>query len=306
MADEHSSGLPDPSTAETVRITTTELPAMPPTVLTFGAKTHQGLIRENNEDQYLVVRLRKSLDLLDTSLGDDDRPRLADQEGFVLLVADGIGGRAGGERASAMVVKETTRYLLGAAKWFFRLDDPDEHVRLRMLQEALDRIDRQIIEEGQENPALAGMGTTLTGASIVGTDLFVVHVGDSRAYLYRDEKLEQLTTDHTIVQELVDQGVISPEAARSHRLPGVLTKALGGKPGVEAEFVKLRLLPGDRLLLCTDGLSELVHDDQIAEILKLHSDPIDACDTLVGAALDTGGRDNVTVIVAAIGSVETG
>jgi protein phosphatase len=306
MADDHSSGLPDPSSAETVRIPMSEPPALPETVVIFGAKTHQGLVRENNEDQYLVVRLRKSLELLDTSLPEDDRPHLTDQEGYVLLVADGIGGRAGGERASAMVVKETTRYLLGAAKWFFRLDDPDEHVRLRMLQEALNRIDRQIIEEGEDNPALAGMGTTLTGASIVGTDLFVVHVGDSRAYLFREERLEQLTTDHTIVQELVDQGVISPEAARSHRLHGVLTKALGGKPGVEAEFVKLRLAPGDRLLLCTDGLSEPVDDDQIAEILKLHPDPIDACDTLVGAALDGGGMDNVTVIVAAIGTADAG
>lgn len=205
-----------------------------------------------------------------------------------------------------MVVKETTHYLLGAAKWFFRLDDLDEHVRLRLLQEALNRIDRQIIEEGEENPALAGMGTTLTAVSIVGTDLFIVHIGDSRAYFFREDKLEQLTTDHIIVQELVDQGVLSPQAARSHRLHGVLTKALGGKLGVDAEFIKFRLASGDRLLLCTDGLSEPVPDKRIAEILRLHPDPTDACDMLVGAVLDAGGTDNVTVIVAAIGAADGG
>jgi protein phosphatase len=303
MSDDHPADFRDPASTDTVPILRPAPSDMPATRVTFGAKTHQGLVRENNEDQYLVVRLRKSLDLLDTSLGDDDRPQLADQEGYVVLVADGIGGRAGGERASAMVVKETTQYLMGAAKWFFRLDDPDEHVRLRLLQEALNRIDQQIIDEGQDNPALAGMGTTLTAASIVGTDLFIVHIGDSRAYLFRDGKLEQLTTDHTLVQELVDQGVLSPDAARTHRLHGVLTKALGGKPGVDAEFVKLRLAPGDRLLLCTDGLSEPVPPARIAELLGMHSDPIDACDTLVGAALEGGGMDNVTVIVAAIESV---
>jgi protein phosphatase len=305
MSDDSPSGFLDPASTDTVPVLKPGPQAIA-TRVTFWAKTHMGLVRENNEDQYLVVRLRKSLDLLDTSLPADDRPYLTDQEGYVLLVADGIGGRAGGERASAMVVKETTQYLMGAAKWFFRLDDPDEHVRLRLLQEALNRIDRQIIEEGQENPALAGMGTTLTAASVVGTDLFVVHVGDSRAYLFRDEKLEQLTTDHTLVQELVDQGVLSPQAARSHRLHGVLTKALGGKPGVDAEFIKLRLASGDRLLLCTDGLSEMVPDNQMTEILRLHPDPTDACDTLVGAALDAGGMDNVTVIVAAISAADGG
>lgn len=299
MPDDPPAAETDPSGMDTVRIPSPE-PEPATTRLTFAAKTHVGRVRSNNEDQYLVVRLRKSLELLDTSLPSDERPQLADQEGYVLLVADGIGGRAGGERASALVVREATHYLLGAAKWFFRLDDPDEHVRLRLLREALERIDRQIIEAGEDNPALAGMGTTLTAVSVVGMDMFIVHVGDSRAYLYHDGQLKQLTTDHTLTQELVDKGLITTEQARMHHLHSVLTNALGGKPGVDAEIVKLRLTAGDTLLLCTDGLSELVPDAHIAELLALHPGPEPACQALVEAALNAGGNDNVTVIVAGV------
>lgn len=301
MPDDRPLEKPDFSEKDTVQIPAPE-PDLPATRLSFAAKTHVGLVRSNNEDQYLVVRLRKSLDVLDTSLAPDDGPQLVDQDGYVLLVADGIGGRAGGERASALVVKEATHYLLGAAKWFFRLDDPDEHVRLRLLREALDRVDRQIIEAGEENPALAGMGTTLTAVSIVGMDLFIVHVGDSRAYHFHDGQLKQLTTDHTLTQELVDEGLITVNQARTHPLHSVLTNALGGRPGVEADIVRLRVADGDRLLLCTDGLSELVADKKIAELLALHPAPEPACEALVAAALNAGGMDNVTVIVATIHS----
>jgi serine/threonine protein phosphatase PrpC len=296
MPDKRPNDGRNPASADTIQMPAPEI-GVPATPLTFAAKTNVGLVRTNNEDQYLIVRLRKALDILDTSLDADDRPQLADQEGHVFLVADGIGGRAGGERASAIVVREATHYLLGAAKWFFRLDDPDEHVRLRLLREALDRIDRQIIEAGEDNPALTGMGTTLTAVSIVGRDLFIVHIGDSRAYLYHDGQLKQLTTDHTLTQELVDQGVLTPDQAKTHRLHSVLTNALGGKPGVDADIVKLRLADGDRVLVCTDGLSELVDDGEIAQLLSRHSAPEPACEALVAAALDAGGLDNVTVIV---------
>jgi len=297
----------DPSEAETIE----ELPAAPPEPLpppvpielTVAGMTHVGLVRQNNEDQYLIVRLRKSLELLDTSLAHADIPQMADREGYVLLVADGIGGRAGGERASTLVVQEATHYLLGAAKWFFRLEDPDEHVRLRLLHEALERIDRHMIEEGLDNPALAGMGTTLTAVSVVGAEAFAVHVGDSRAYRLHEGRLEQITTDHTLTQEFIDKGILSPEQARGHRLHSVLTNALGGKPGVDADIIKLRISGGDKLLLCTDGLTDMVSDDKIAAILERHEAPAVTCRALVDAALSSGGTDNITVIVAAI---ETG
>lgn len=267
--------------------------------LTFAGTTHMGLVRKNNEDQYLLVRVHKSLELLGTSLAAHDFPNLPEQEGHVMLVADGIGGRAGGEQASALVVKEAALYIMEVAKWFFRFNDPDEAVRLRMLREALNRIDRHIIEAGKRDPELAGMGTTLTAASIIGDDVFIVHVGDSRAYLLHKGELTQLTIDHTISQELVEQGLLSPEQARTHKMHNVLTNALGGKPGVNADFIKVRLATGDRLLLCTDGLTELVPDEQIAELLTQCPEPDDACQALQEAALSAGGIDNVTIVVAA-------
>jgi protein phosphatase len=272
---------------------------LPEVALSFAGLTHVGLVRSNNEDQFLIVRLRKSLELLETSLPSQDALHLTDREGHVILVADGIGGRAGGERASAIAVQGATEYLLGAAKWFFRLDDPDEAVRLRLLREGLDRIDHRIMQESISNPALKGMGTTLTAASVVGAEVFIVHVGDSRAYVLHDGELRQLTTDHTLTQQLVEEGLMSPEQARTAPLHNILTNALGGRPGVSADIVKLRLYPGDRLLLCTDGLTENVSDKVIAELLKLHSRPAPACQGLIDAALFGGGTDNVTVVVAA-------
>src|SRR5262249_51273320 len=143
-----------------------------------------------------------------------------------------------------------------------------------------------------------GMGTTLTAAGSFGLDLLLVQVGDSRAYLYRAGQLEQLTRDQTLAQELIEEGLLDPDQAKTHRSRHVLTNAIGGQPGVRGEVLKVRLENGDRLLLSTDGLHDLVSNDRIAEILGLHADPKAACRALVEAALDEGGRDNITVVVA--------
>jgi len=273
--------------------------------ITFGSQTDIGKRRSNNEDQFMVARLCKSLDILATSLPPDQSAAFSRREGYCCLVADGMGGHAGGERASATVVTEAARHILETAKWFFRLDDPDEHVRLRQLRETLERVDRQLIEEAQADPALAGMGTTLTAASLIDAEAFIVHVGDSRAYLYRQGILEQLTRDHTLAQAWADQGLLRPEEVKTHRLRHVLTNVLGGRPGVEGEIVRLRLMDGDRLLLCTDGLNDPVPDEQIAEILGRNTNPQKACQALIEAALEHGAPDNVTVVVAACSIQET-
>jgi PPM family protein phosphatase len=216
----------------------------------------------------------------------------------VFLVADGIGGAAAGERASAFVVQEAKKHMLFTAKWFFRLDDPDEEVRLRLLRESLERLDRALIEEAEMDPSLTGMGTTLTAASSIGLDLFLVHVGDSRAYIFRAGQLEQLTRDHTVAQDLVDGGLLEPEQAKTHRSRHMLTNAIGGRPGVRGEVMKVRLASHDRLLLSTDGLHDLVSNDRIAKVLGLPAEPDAVSKALVEAALDQGGRDNITVVVA--------
>jgi serine/threonine protein phosphatase PrpC len=264
----------------------------------FAARSHIGLVRRNNEDQYLVLRLRKALDVLATSLAVEERAELRECGGYFLLVADGMGGPAAGEHASAVVANAALKHIAETAKWFFRLDDPDEEVRLRLLHEGLERVDRELIAEARRDPSLAGMGTTLTAISLLGDEGFIVHVGDSRAYLWREERLEQLTRDHTFAQKLVDLGLLEPAEARVHRRRHVLTNAIGGLPGVEAEIVKVHLRDGDRLLLCTDGLNEAITDDQIAAILAKSRPSEEMCDALIAAALSCGGPDNITVVVA--------
>jgi protein phosphatase len=265
----------------------------------FAARTHVGKVRANNEDQYLIARLRKSVDVLATTTPPVEGPQLLEHEGYLFLVADGMGGAAAGEFASALVVREAVKHILETAKWFFRLDDPDEEVRLRLLREALERADRKLVAEAEDNPALAGMGTTLTVLSVVGTEGFIVHVGDSRVYLFNGRRLEQLTHDHTMGEELVRRGLMPPDDPRRRKLRHVLTNVIGGKAGVEGEVAKLWLVDGDRILLCTDGLHGSVADERIAEILGKHPNPDAACRALVDAALAAGGHDNITVIVVA-------
>jgi protein phosphatase len=264
----------------------------------FGALTDAGKVRRNNEDQFLVARLTKTFEVLATSLSADAVPRPPEPEGYLLIVADGIGGAAAGERASALVVQEGIHHVVQTAKWFFSLDDPAEEFRRQAVREILDRLDRRLMQEAEANPALTGMGTTLTVASIVGAALFIVHVGDSRAYLFRQGRLEQVTRDHTLAQTMVDAGWLNAEQARTSQMRAVLTNALGGQAGVRAEINKLRLADGDRVLLCTDGLTDRVEDGRIAELLSQHPRPEEACRVLVDAALEAGGRDNITVVVA--------
>ena len=209
------------------------------------------------------------------------------------------GGAAAGERASALAVESVEAFVLNTLKWFLHLSGHDEHALLAELRQSLERADRTVIERARSNPALQGMGTTLTMAYSVATDLYIVHAGDSRAYLFREGELEQLTSDHTLVQTLIDGGVISPEDARRHKRRHVVTNVIGGpSEGVFAEIHKLAMLDGDTLLFCTDGLTEPVRDDAIAEVLEHHPDPDDACTRLVDLALSRGGPDNVTAVVA--------
>ena len=216
-----------------------------------------------------------------------------------MVVADGMGGAAAGERASALAVGSVEAFVLNTLKWFLHLSGHDEHALLAELRQSLERADRTVVERARSNPALQGMGTTLTMAYSVATDLYIVHAGSSRAYLFRAGELEQLTSDHTLVQTLIDGGAISPENARRRKWRNVVTNVIGGpSEGVFAEIHKLALLDGDTLLFCTDGLTQPVSDDAIAEVLGHHPDPDDACARLVDLALSRGGPDNVTAVVA--------
>jgi serine/threonine protein phosphatase PrpC len=271
----------------------------PPRVaIKFGAMTDCGKVRSNNEDHFLVARLSKSMRVCKTSLPGEGETQFSEEEGYLIVVADGMGGHAAGERASALAVGSIEGFVLNTLKWFLHLSGDDEHQLVTELRQSLESADRTVIERARSNRAFYGMGTTLTMAFSVATDLFIVHAGDSRAYLFRDGELEQLTSDDTVVQVMVDAGVISPEDAKHHNRRHVVTNVIGGPgEGVSVEIQKLNLLDGDTVLYCTDGLTEPVDDHAIAEILHHHPDPEDACTRLVELALSRGAPDNVTAVV---------
>jgi protein phosphatase len=283
--------------------TTVELPVdrpgAPRVWVDFAGRTDVGKVREHNEDQFLVAKLAKALRVFATSLPADDAIRLGDERGALLVVADGMGGHAAGERASALAVNTIERFVLNSLQWFFRLHVGEETFLLQELREALKMADRTLEDWVEVEPGLAGMGTTLTLGFSVDDRLFIAHAGDSRAYLYRDGQLEQLTRDHTLVQAMVDAGLMTPGQARQDKRRHVVTNALGGPgPGVRAELHRLTLLDGDTLLLCTDGLTGPVEDARIAAVLAEGAEPEDTCDALIDLARARGAPDNVTAVVA--------
>jgi protein phosphatase len=265
----------------------------------FGAKTHPGKVRENNEDHFLVTRLAKSMHVCRSSLPDDGADHFSEDEGYLLIVADGMGGAAAGECASALAVASVEAHVLNRFRWFVHQGRQEQNLLFDELRVCFEDADRELIERARANPRLAGMGTTLTLAYSVGSDLFVAHAGDSRAYVFRGGTLERVTRDHTYVQMLVNIGEISPEAARRDARRNIVTNIIGGpREGVRAELHRFRLMDGDVVLLCSDGLSDPVGDEAIAEVLGQTPDPSEASDRLVELALRRGGPDNVTAIVA--------
>jgi protein phosphatase len=183
--------------------------------------------------------------------------------------------------------------------WFRRLKGSEADKVLHEFQQAIGRADAKILAEAAQRPELHGMGTTLTMAYVLNEELFVAHVGDSRCYVLRDGLLYQLTHDHTMVQEMVRRGLLEEAEAAHHRMRHVITNVVGGTdPGIQVEIHKIHLEPNDTLLLCSDGLTEMVSNEDIADTLQRAADPEQACRRLVQQANDHGGKDNVTVIVA--------
>ena len=265
----------------------------------FGL-SRTGYVRPNNEDQLFIAKLTRSLETITTTLTPGDVPTRADEVNYLLVVADGMGGHAAGEVASRMAISSLVGLALQLPDWIFFVDEdhlPEMEWRARRLVQQIGSI---LVEQGARDPALAGMGTTFSAARSLGRDLMIVHVGDSRVYLYRAGGLRRLTKDHTYAQMMVERGDLRAEDAAYSRLRHVLTNALGGASNpVHVDVDVLRLEDGDRLLLCSDGLTDLVDDEAIAEALSSMPLSQDACERLVQLALDLGGRDNITAVVAA-------
>jgi serine/threonine protein phosphatase PrpC len=265
-------------------------------VKAFGV-TDIGRVRSSNEDQFLIAELTKTMRILHTSLP-EPRARLGDERGHLFLVADGMGGHRAGEHASALAVTAIEQFTLNTFKWFFHSDGPDAQRVLTQFQAALREADARVFEESVEHPELSGMGTTLTLAYCLDAQLCVVHVGDSRAYIFEGDQLHQITHDHTLMAEMVARGTLKPEEVKHHRLRNIITNVVGGnEEGVNVEAHALEVHAGDRLLLCSDGLTEMLSNDAIAATLRAEPDPQAVCAKLLAQANDAGGRDNITVLI---------
>jgi PPM family protein phosphatase len=275
-------------------------PILPALLLRPFGLTHPGRVRKDNQDHFLVAQLAKSMHVQQTSLA-QARTQYGDDRGHLLVVADGMGGHAGGEQASALAVGSIEDFALNTLKWFFHHEGGDGQNVLADLQTALRQADLRVFQEAASHPELRGMGTTVTMAYVLGSALFVIHVGDSRCYLLRAGVLYQLTHDHTVAQQLVERGIMTSEIAATHHWSHVITNAVGGTTeGIQAEVHKLEVGAGDVLLLCSDGMTDMLSDGRIAEVLRTMADPAAACQLLVDEANQAGGQDNITAIVARI------
>jgi serine/threonine protein phosphatase PrpC len=274
-----------------------DLPLHGPRVRSFGL-TDRGKVRPTNEDHFLIAELARTLWVHQTSLPQHDTQH-GRNRGHVLLVADGVGGNLAGEVASALSVASIEAFVLHLLKRFSNLEATDEQMVLKDFQAALRQADARLAEEAAHHPEFAGMGTTLTMAFASGWTLFVVHAGDSRCYLFHEGKLRQLTEDHTVAAEMARHGIIRHEDVRRHQWRHVVTNVLGGNTGeVQVEVHRVDLEAGDAVLLCSDGLTDMVDDDRIAAVLAAEGEPRVACERLVALANEAGGRDNVTAVVA--------
>ena len=261
--------------------------------------SHRGNVRPNNEDHFLTCHFGRFLRTLSTNLPEDQMPPDHGETGYGMIVADGIGGRAAGEAASRMAISLLVELAIQTPDWIMA---PDEALMEEVITRAAGRfsaVNEAIVERARQDSGLTGMGTTLTMALSVGADLLIAHVGDSPAYLYRQGELHKLTRDHTVAQAMADSGLDSERDVVPHRLQHMLTQAIGIQGvGADPEFRRVRLADGDRLLLCTDGLTEMVDDAMIATELGRQTSAAEACRALIDLALDRGGKDNVTVVVA--------
>ena len=264
----------------------------------FGSASHAGLVRPNNEDSFLIARVERSYQAIATNLPPGYGPDRFDEVAYGMVVADGLGGAGGGEVASRLAVVTFVNLVLHTPDLIMRVGNDETDRVIDRIAERYRKVGEALAERAAEDSALTRMATTLTLACSSGAELFVGHVGDSRAYLLRGADLIRLTRDHTFAQALADAGMISQQEAERHRLRHVLTRALGpGGKDAEVEVIRLGLRDGDELLLCSDGLTGMVDEFAIPGLVSGRP-AREACQALVDAALAAGGKDNVTVVLA--------
>ena len=268
-----------------------------------AGRTDIGKKRDSNQDQFLIADLNKSMLVQSTSLNLEAQSRLYGMShGKLFMVADGMGGHQGGDRASMLAIDQLINQLLNSMHWFFQMDK-DQETREQRFIDDLKRMMRNAHEAieraSNETAGNRGMGTTLTMAYVIWPWMYVVHAGDSRCYLLRDGEIRQLTRDHTVSNQLMERGGMTADEAEKSPWSNVLYNALGaGASEVNAEVHKVALRPADRILLCSDGLYRHVTDVEFQEMMLSELEPRECCRSLIELANFRGGADNITAIVA--------
>ena len=265
----------------------------------FGTATHSGHVRKHNEDHFLILRLTRAQDVVATSLASADLPEPFEEHGYAMLIADGLGKDGTGSMASRVALSTIAHLALHHGKWNVRVDRQIAQELYERAEWFYNRADEAVAATRRSNSAIEDIATALTVAYSAGADLTVAHVGHSRAYLHRRGGLLRLTEDHTIDRHHARISRPVSVERRGKDLQHILTDAVGARgdrPMVEVEQFSLE--DGDTVLLCTNGLTDMVPETQIADVLSARRRSQEQCDMLIGLALDAGGDDNVTVVVA--------
>lgn len=249
--------------------------------ITSCGMTDVGLKRGHNEDNYLI-----------------------NEELNLFVVADGMGGHAGGEYASAIAVNTVEEIVTSLEVEGVEVGDATDPVETtrHKLSHSIRLAGRRIYEKAREQPEYHGMGTTAVVVLLDGSNAYVAHVGDSRVYLLREGRIEQVTEDHSLIAEKIRHGLLTPEEAKNHRMRNVITRSLGYQEDVEVDLQVRAVRRGDQFLLCSDGLSGPVNADEMADAM-MRFGPQEAARHLIALACERGGEDNITTVIARVEEV---
>lgn len=264
----------------------------------FGARSHRGRLHEENDDHYLVLRLTRHQETLLTSLATGDLPTAFDEYAYAAVVADGIGRDGAGSVAARLAISTLAHLALRFGQWNMRIDPRIASEVIERSKRWYRRTNAAIFQRRHSNAELAGMAATLTCIYSAGTDLFVAHVGHSRCYMFRDGLLVQLTRDQTLRERLSPSPHPTAIGQAIEDAQHVLTHVVGADangPGVVVEH--FRLFDDDTLLLCTNGLTDVVQDDTISQVLASRRTQVEQCDALVDLALASGSQDDATAVL---------
>jgi len=259
--------------------------------------THTGNVRPENQDHFLICALRKQMVVYRTSLPETEHLMAGPERlAFLAMVADGVGGGARGEEASRTALEAVTRYVSGTMRSYYASASVGDEEFYEALQEGAQRCHAELKRRGEADPEYQGMATTLTLFLGVWPRAYLLQVGDSRCYIYRNGELSQITRDQTMAQELIDLGVLTRADAASTRYARTLSSSLGGRQ-TDPVVTRIDNEWGTVVLLCSDGLTAHVSDARIRERLHSMTSARQACEDLLHEALEDGGSDNITIIV---------